>query len=252
MSDSLTLGQIDVPLLSGDSTSVESARQRFLEASADYEPKLLRSLRADSYRMAQKLGNVEALSKQGTPEAQKLAESTRKWATHFNLHASWCSSTAHYTVCAWLKDGDKADFKRWAFPWMRSGITIQMTPAPQVFSFDAAWFDWTVESGAFVRQTEARFKKELRQFIEGTIALRKQQGLRPPVKKREKQHFVWLAQYQIGRLSFAEIYRGITSDRIEPKLGHKHRDGSMNLTPEAIQMAVTRLAKLIGLKLRTT
>jgi hypothetical protein len=121
-----------------------------------------------------------------------------------------------------------------------------------VFSFETTWFDWAAERAAFVRQTEARFKKEFRQFIKGTIALHKQQGLELPVKKREEQHFVWLAQYKIGRMSFAEIYRGITNDRVEPKIGHKHRDGSEHLTPEAIQMAVTRLAKLIGLKLTTT
>jgi hypothetical protein len=44
---------------------------------------------------------------------------------------------------------------------------------------------------------------------------------------------------------------GITTHSAEPKTGHKHRDGSNKLTPEAIQMAVTRLAKLIDLPLRT-
>ena len=95
------------------------------------------------------------------------------------------------------------------------------------------------------------FKKELRQFIEGTNALHREKGLSHPLKKREEEHFYWLAQYQIRRMSFAEIHRGITRDRVAAKPGHKHRDGSTNLTSEAIQMAVTRLARFIGLKLRT-
>jgi hypothetical protein len=250
MIDSLTLGETDFPLLFGDRASVERARQQFLEASAIYEPELLQSLRAGPYSTAQKLGDVEYLSSPGNPEALKLVESTKNWAARWNLDTSWCSSTAHYTVCAWLKGDDKRDFKRRAFPWLRSGITIQMTPTPRAFSFEAAWFDWAVGSGAFLRQAEARFKKEIRTFIKKTIALRKEQGLTPPVKKREEEHFYWLAQYQIGRMSFAEIRRRITNDRVQPKPGHKHYDGSKNLTPEAIQMGVTRLAKLIDLKLR--
>jgi hypothetical protein len=250
MIDTLAPGKTDVPLLFGGLTSVERARQQSLEASAVYEPELLRSLRAGPYSAAQKVGDVEGLSTPRNPEALKLAESTKKWAARWNLDASWCAWTAHYTVCAWLKDGDRADFKRWAFPWVRSGSTFQLTPAPQVFSFEATWFDWVVESGAFVQQTAARFKKEIRKFVEGTVALRKEQRLRHSVKKREEEHFYWLAQYQIRRMSFAEIHRGITHDRVAPKPGHKHRDGSKNLTPEAIQMGVTRLAKLIDLKLR--
>jgi|SRR5215469_4523962 len=252
MTDNFAHGQIDVLLLSGDPTSVQRARQLFLEASADYEAELLRSLRAGPYCMAQKIGDMEGLSTPGTRAGRKLAKSIKKWSAQWNLDASWCAATAHYTVCAWLKDVDKADFKRWAFPWMRTGTVIQLTPAPKVFPFEATWFDWIVERGPFIRKTEIRFKRELHKFIERTIALRKRKAFRSPVKKREQLHFTWLVQYQIGGLGFAEIRRAITSDRVEPKTGHKHRDGSKDLTPEAIQMAVTRLAKLIELKLRTT
>lgn len=126
-----------------------------------------------------------------------------------------------------------------------------MTPDPQVFSFKATWFDWVDDSRSFSRKTESRFKQEFRQFIERTIALRKQQGLLPTVQKRQDEHFYWLAQYQMAGLSYADIYRGVTADRAEPKAGHKHRDGSKILTPEAVQMAITRLAKLIGLELRS-
>jgi hypothetical protein len=38
MIDSFSAGQMDVPLLFSDSTSVEPARQQFLDASADIEP----------------------------------------------------------------------------------------------------------------------------------------------------------------------------------------------------------------------
>jgi hypothetical protein len=67
MINTLTLGHIDIPVLDGDRTSVERARQQFLEASAQYEPELLRSLSTGPHRIARKLGNVEALSVRGTP-----------------------------------------------------------------------------------------------------------------------------------------------------------------------------------------
>lgn len=78
MNATLALGQVDVPILGGDGTSVERARQQFLEACAGYDAKLLRSLRAGPYEMAQKLGNTQALVQAGTSEAKKLVESTKK------------------------------------------------------------------------------------------------------------------------------------------------------------------------------
>ena len=50
MNATLALGQVDVPILGGDGTSVERARQQFLEACAGYDAKLLRSLRAGPYK----------------------------------------------------------------------------------------------------------------------------------------------------------------------------------------------------------
>jgi hypothetical protein len=77
MINTLTLGHIDIPVLDGDRTSVERARQQFLEASAQYEPELLRSLSTGPHRIARKLGNVEALSVRGTPEAEKLVQAIK-------------------------------------------------------------------------------------------------------------------------------------------------------------------------------
>jgi hypothetical protein len=193
--------------------------------------------------MAQKLG-LE------TPKA-KILKFIKKWAVRWNLDTSWCIETAYGTVCWWLRNGDRANFSRWAFQGAGAGLTIQLVPEPQDFSFKATWFDWAQDGGTFGRQTEARFKKELRRFIESTIALRKHQGLLPTVQKRQDEHFYWLAQYRMAGLSYADIYRGVTADRAEPKAGHKHRDGSKNLRPEAVQMAITRLAKLIGLELHS-
>jgi hypothetical protein len=243
----LALGQIDALILNGTWTSVERARQQFLEAAADYEPGLLRSLCEDTYQLALASLNggaeLQRFQQPGTPEAKKLAAATKKWAVGWRLGTptgSWCSAAAHVTVYAWLNDGERADFSHWAFPWVRSGVTIQLTPAPQEFSFKATWFDWSLDAAGFRRDTEARFKREFRQFVEKVAALRKDQGLKPPARKRESEHFYWLAQYQIGGLSVSEIHRGITVDRVDAR----------DITPQAIQMAITRLAKLIGLTLR--
>ena len=187
-------------------------RRLFLQRAAIVEPQLLttlRSVRAD--------------------DADKLLA----WAKHWHLTDRWCLLLAGDTARWYGKHGDA---KGWEF--QGEGIFVGNFPfrvkrlRVGPFYHDPTWRS----PGEFKADVLEQVREALNDYCARTEAAALAAGLKRAPRKRELEHFDWLARYQLKGESFSSIAKTTR---------YKFAGGR-----QTVRKAITELAKFLDLTLR--
>jgi hypothetical protein len=171
------------------------------------------------------------------PDNVQLVEFVKAWGERFKLTDPWLHQAATLTLHQWHTDPEAPGALFWAgLPDM----PIQTTPpAERQMMFEAqGWLGESEDWIEFKRRATDTFNEQLKAYKVGVDAKLKHIGSRSAPKLREKDHFRWLALYQVRGWS----PRKLATDLIE----NDRRDISEN----GVLRAIRRKAQLIGLTLR--
>lgn len=113
-----------------------------------------------------------------------------------------------------------------------SGVPFSVAP----FRPDFGAWEWRgVSRRAFEEHARQRFREDLEAYCDRVELQIRASGFVPTPEKRSEDHFFWLARYQVKGERFADIARN-----------------GFALTPKQVEMAIRRIARFVGLKLRTS
>jgi hypothetical protein len=210
-------GDFYVPWFSADGRTslitvpADSHRQLFLCRAALAEPNLLASL-----------GQVNADD----------SEALVKWATRWNLTDCWCLALALDTV-RWYAREPKAE--GWEFEG--KGTYAGFFPfAIEPLQLEPFYFDptWRRREG-FKRFVLDRVAKALDGYCDRIELDALAAGLKRVPRKREIEHFDWLAQYQLKGISFQSIADGAS---------YKFKGGRQTVRKAIVELGKIHLAHL--------
>jgi hypothetical protein len=168
----------------------------------------------------------------------------KKWGEDWGLTDPWCLRIVerhllrlYYEECGWLDEASLLLLHEDKF---------QREVQAQPFSSPRLLID--LEGWPYTQATRTEFESQAREFCESEIKkycarMEKRasaEGLVRTSEKRNFDHFDWLARYQAGKQSYAEIWNGLKN----------HSASAAPDTRQGIEMAITRLAKEIELTLR--
>lgn len=181
-------------------------------------------------------------------------ETLTAWATYWHLTDSWCLDAALAALKSWHKYpidwGPGAKLEEWKprrIEWKFSPAAGESVPFGAALEVDPdrlrLWYDSTHYPRQFFM---AAVLKEVARMVNAHCdrveALMRQKGLRRAPSKRDFRHFWWLARFQVKGESFENIAGDSRSaDRA---------DVTEKVTADAVEVAVRRTARLIGLTLR--
>jgi hypothetical protein len=190
----------------------DTHRRRFLERAAIIEPQLLETLRAVAAN-----------------DERELAS----WARRWRLTDPWCVVLARDTIRWWASQPDS---RGWEF--QTQGISIGSFPFPiQPLTLDEFYYDPTYRRrGDFKRYVLDKVDEALKHYCDQVETDALAAGLIRSPKKRDIEHFDWLARYQVRGESFASIAQTAS---------YKFRGGR-----QTVRKAVVELAEYLSLKLR--
>lgn len=166
----------------------------------------------------------------------------RDWQEHWNLRDQWASDVAFNTLRSRLK-------------WYRKGLTtvVGVNPStPDMFVMPRARDKGT---GAVLgiplmelywdrsQETRQSVEERLIAAIKAELDRVEQESALPATKTKSPEHFVWLARYQVLRMSAQKITRTLP-DR------HPERVQILEQRARRVQLAIQDTKDLIGLTLR--
>jgi len=169
------------------------------------------------------------------PLYEELAAAIASWSKLFRLRDDWVIAAALETLGGWCFGFPRDQF------FMISGTPNMLERRIKSRMFDASvsiedtWLWWEETRDVIRRRMRASFDRQLAERLNQIEADIKSYGFvyTPPKKgKAAKQHYEWLARYQVAGEDFSEIGR---ADR---------------KTRQAVEQAVKETAALIDLTLR--
>jgi hypothetical protein len=176
------------------------------------------------------------------------------WAEYWHLTDSWCLDAALAALKSWHEypvDWDPgAKVEEWKprrIEWKFSpaagesipfGVALDIDPDPLRLWYDPTHYSRQDFKAAVLEET-ARIVDA---HCDRVDALMRQKGLRRAPSKRDFRHFWWLARFQVKGESFESI---AGDSRSADKA-----DATEALTADAVEVAVRRTARFIGLTLR--
>jgi hypothetical protein len=235
-----------------DTKSVEDLRARTLGAFDEFEPELRKTLRGKPFQTACKIQESHFRSRTwfrswdliaSQEQYEALRIDVTKWSEQWHLSDKWCLEWALHTLSWWSHQPESEG-------WFHASLIEPFRQSDLAPPFEK--YDVTRYSRTDYERINAEDRKRYCDWIEKQA---KDGGLVKTREKRNEDHFNWLAQLQIGGRSCAAIWRGLTDYRVESRKGRAKRAGEKGMedkiSRDAVEMAIHRLAKQIGLTLRT-
>jgi hypothetical protein len=204
---------------------------KFLEAVFAAEPAVMEMLESIARELPESLDGNSL-----TPAAQ---EKVAGWCSRFNLNAPWCRELGEQMVLAmWLETREGGE--KYSEEALRKSAAAQQLAAEPFQEHRL-----TIEFGFWplTTMTRTEFRDRCRQVLETRLeefcdqidTLACATGMERTREKRELDHFLWLARYQVKGQSAAEIKRFTA--------------GMGRVTTDAITKAIRALAKELELPL---
>jgi hypothetical protein len=198
-----------------------AARWRFLEAVRRNVPEAMFELKKIAHLLPDGPARSPAKHDQEAP--------LRVWALQWGFTAperpsgpDWLLTVARQTA-EWLRSKDDPAWPdAWVFTASYRQPRFQDHPLPP----------WNPEA-----ETEASFRRRIDKHVETQKDIGLKAGWSVAPEKRNLDHFVWLALFQVGRLEYRAI-----ADRCSTADG---------LDESRVEKGVKEAAKLVGLSLRT-
>ncbi len=214
--------------------SVQHARLLFLNAAAELEASILESLRAGPYQALLTVSKPGRLlfdwrHVENVVELRGLRNSLKKWAARWYLIDPWCLEWALQTISMWSLN---PNFRG----WFHNAIAVGRLETENL-TVDLGRWDPSRESrDGFEAKAKAWFEHALKEYCDAVEAQSIGAGLKRTPEKRSREHFAWLARFQIRGEKPADIWR------FHPVRHHGSR--------RAVEKAIKDLAQFIGLTLR--
>lgn len=115
--------------------------------------------------------------------------------------------------------------------YLKRGPSFSETP-PFDYTPPPGWKIWSETERDFTSRLDADYERQKQAYIAKRKMEAMDRGLKPAVIKRDPDHFIWLALYQVGQRSYRAIARQVCRE------------------PGTVRDAVVRTAELIDLTLR--
>ena len=168
---------------------------------------------------------------------RQFEDKLQAWGTRWNLTDAWILDAASNLLRTWYPDQPRRRLL-WHYPTAQIPEILRAKER----SFRFQHWRWPIEAAwtreMFHENILAKFERELDEYCERIERLAAERGIKPHRSKRgrsgsEFEHYHWLAKYQLGLASAAELAK------------------SSGVTVRAVQDALKRTAEEIGLHRRT-
>lgn len=237
------------------------ARQHFLDALEVVEPRVLDDLMGRPLELA-----LEAIPPQWLTMAvgeslpidltDRVGVAIHAWMRRWRLgddEVTWVGAAALWTLMGWvtsiegnqsldelerrLRDPPLLDaaFQRAYRPWerFRPHFTLTAGEGAAPLVLEAEWDPYTETRAAAEERITAEVAWQVRREFDAIEAGRRAAGQHlAPIKRTGREHFRWLARYQVRGESYAAIARAVCRER------------------QTVKEAIQETALLIGLPLR--
>lgn len=230
------------------------ARNRFLEAAAELDSALLRSLRTDvlplydhRWTLDEKLSElrylhhsyeaVSRLRKFLSPFGLALVE----WLERWHLTETWAMNAAVWTVQSWKPRNQRGGRCPPDPPlkWRLENPQRFYPPVVGTFQPHAATWQLNETADTFMKRALASCEEEIRRWVAEQGA-----GYRPTPDKLNLEHFRWCALYQVYGFSFGSILKAIRPAEKSLKGDHKVVESGVKATfDDLIGMTPRKLSR---------
>lgn len=163
-----------------------------------------------------------------------------EWMERWRLYNTWCGWSALLTLWGWMEDlivhkrPRDLRFKAWPLQCPPCDPTPHR---PARLRFEATWDPYQETADANRARVLSEFAERLDRWHDETRRVERDQGGYPaPIKRSGEDHFRWLARWQVGLETYAEIARDAGDGRV--------------VDADAVKDAIVSTARLITLERR--
>lgn len=215
--------------------AIWDARIIFIEELNRAQPEVIHNLKTDILPLYNRLSGYKPINwsdlnslkddfNEIIPELLEMKKAMISWAEKNNISEDWILEIAYENILFWAS---YPDYKGWYYPpFVCAGVDINK------FSYK-----WEPDQKSRA-ETKKLLNEASEQYLNQVENKALSEGWEYTPEKREKDHFVWLAQYQIKGMNYQEI-----ADEHELITGKVKGD-------DAIRKGIQESAKQIGLRLR--
>jgi hypothetical protein len=173
----------------------------------------------------------------------ELRESLLEWATAWRLEPEWCLEHALRTMYDWNQSPHDLEELMWQ---QGGGGWVAPTKEDERrFVFEHPGWEPTYDHRKKIKEEiTLAFKNRLEEYLDSIEALVSERGFVKTKSKNEREHFEWLACFQVKVMSYEEI-----RDAFRPTADSGQQTYLSDDT-KAVRKAVNELARFIGLPLR--
>lgn len=173
----------------------------------------------------------------------ELREILLEWAKAWHLEPEWCLEHALRTMYNWHQSPHDLEQLMW-----QQGGGSWMVPTNEEerrFVFEHPGWEPTHDHRKKIKEEIIQaFNKRLEDYLDFIEALVLERGFVKTKRKNERDHFEWLACFQVKAMSYEEIKDAFRSSVDSGKRTYLSDD------TKAVRKAVNELARFIGLPLR--
>lgn len=173
----------------------------------------------------------------------ELRESLLGWASTWHLGPEWCLEHALSTMYDWTQAPGNLEELMWQ---QGGGSWMVPTKAEERrFVFEHPGWEPTHEFRKKIKEEIIRaFNERLEEYLDSIEAMVSERGFVKTKRKNEREHFEWLACFQVKGMSYEEIKESFRSGADAGSRTYLSDD------TKVIRKAVNELARFIGLPLR--
>jgi hypothetical protein len=225
--------------------SVGVARVAFLNAVRLHIPEVLKQLSEQPFERYNNLGapHLEWWQVKHHYRNISLRRSLFEWSVVWHLEEEWCLEHALTTMWHWhhyQPDLENLIWQQGGGSWM-----VPTNESERRFMFEHPGWEPTYDYRKTIKQEILMaFNQHLDEYLDRMESLVEERGYVKSKRKNEREHFEWLACFQVKGMSYAEI-----KDKFKSQTNSKEKTYLSDDT-KAIRKAINDLAKYIGLQLR--
>ena len=225
--------------------SIGVARVVFLNAVRKYIPEVLRQLSGQPFEHYNRIGapHLEWWQVKHHNRNIALRRSLLDWARVWHLEAEWCLQHALTTMLHWHHF--PPELKKLEWQQGGGGWVVSTNEEERRFLFKHEGWEPTYAYRRTIKQEIRRaFNQHLDEYLDRIESLAQERGYVKTKTKNEREHFEWLACFQVKGMSYSEIKDTFRPQTISTEKTYLSDD------TKAIRKAINDVAKYIGLHLR--
>jgi hypothetical protein len=227
--------------------SIGNARVAFLNAVSLHVPKVLEELSCQPFEIYKSIGAPFVQwweIKYGRVGGMTgLRGSLIGWSNVWRLTPEWCLEHALRTMWEWRNLPPRHEKLMWQQGG--GGWVVPTREEERRFTFEHPGWEPTYDFRRSIKQEiQEAFNQQLEAYLDRIESLVKERGFVKTKQKNEREHFEWLACFQVKGMSYGEI-----KDSFKQQTNPRNKVYVSDDT-KSIRKAIGDLAKFIQLPLR--